>query len=409
MIAGLNQDDNRFHNRSLVLKHIKQRPGITRTDLADLASLTKPAITKIINDCLAKGLIQENKEGASRNKGLFIVEGRFFSIAVYLGRLSITGAVYDIGGKQIMRDELPNGISFYGNDNLSYDARDLVQAMIEKSGIDPDSILAIGIAAPGAVSSSNGTIYNRSVPDLQDRSDIPFNWGKIHLVEFLKESFGVPVFLANNSNLSALAEYWFGKGFGLKTFVQYSVGIGIGAGVIINGKFFSGNDGIAVEIGHTTVDMQGERCFCGNRGCLDTIASFKKIAETYDGKKLLQNDLQLLERLKGIFLRAGEKEPKAMQILADHAAKLAIGAVTLINIFSPEKLVISFNELDGVPAGILLKDIQEHIRRNAYPIISESVEIEMSELGEDIHLLGANALILEHLYQLILDKINMEV
>ncbi len=404
--AGLNQDDSRVHNRTIVLKLIKQHPGITRADLAVQTGLSKPAITKIVNVYLDKGIIQDDKEGSSRNKGLSFAEGVFYGIVIYLGRLSITGALYDMCGKVILREELPKGVAFYGNDNLTHDTRNLIEKIIAGSPVGKEKILAIGIAAPGAVSSSKGAIFNRSLSSLDNRGDIPFNWGKIHLVEYLVESIGLPVFLENNSSLCALAESWFGKGLGVQDFVQYSIGIGLGAGAVLKGELFSGNDGTAVEIGHTTVNLEGDLCFCGNRGCLETVAGFANIVREYDGEVNLPDDAGLTDRLIAIFSKARENESRAVEVIRNHSQKIAIGAVTLINMFSPEKLIISTNELDGIPVRIMLRDIENYIRKHAYPVIAETVEIEVSELGEDIHLHGAYALILEKLYALITEKIE---
>ncbi|MFV0437904.1 MAG: ROK family transcriptional regulator [Desulfopila sp.] len=400
--TGLNQDNSKVHNRALVLKLIKQHPGITRADLAIQTGLSKPAITKIMNAYLDKGIIKEDKVGVSRNKGLIVADGFLYAVVVYLGRLSLTGALYDIGGKVMKREQL-QGVTFFGNDDLAHNTIELIERIIRDCGIEKKRILAVALAAPGAVNSSTGTVYNRSVPALDTRVDVPFNWGKIDLVDIVQERLDLPVFLENNSNLSALAESWFGKGLGIRNFVQYSIGMGLGGGAILDGRLFSGHDGIALEIGHTSVDMHGELCFCGNRGCLETFASFKKIVERYDKTENISDNEGLVKRLTDIFTRAERHEEKAELILRDHARRLASGAVTLINMFSPEKLIISTNELDtaAIPIHIMARDIEQYVRRHAYPVIAERVKIEMSELGEDIHLHGAYALILEHLYSLI--------
>ena len=404
--AGLNQDDSKTHNRALILKYIKQHPGVTRSNLAVLSGLSKPAITKIINDFLSTGILVEDKEGESRNKGLAFKEGLFFAISIYLGRLSITGALYDVAGNVVVREQLPKGITFYGNDNLTYDAKGLIDTLIEKSGVNADKILAVGIAAPGAISNRSGAIFNRSVSFLGGDGNIPFNWGKINLADFLEESTGLPVFLENNSNLSALAESWFGKGLDINNFVQYSVGLGIGAGAIINGEMMTGNDGISMEIGHTTVNFYGKLCFCGNRGCLETEAGFRKLVEEYDKNDTILDNESVILRTAAIFQKAQQNEIYAVNVLREHAYRIASGAVSLINLFSPDKLIVSACDAEGVPLHLIMRDIEFYVRKHVYPVLTDSIKIEYSELGEDIHLHGAYALILENLYPLMESKIE---
>jgi predicted NBD/HSP70 family sugar kinase len=402
--TGLNQDNSRIHNRSLILKLIKTHPGITRKGLSKSSGLSRAAITKIVNPFLENGVIAEEQNSNIRNKGLYFSQGNFYIIAIYLGRLSITGALYDLGGTVLVRKQLPKGVKFYGNDDLPEHSYHLIEMLIQDSSVDKNKILAIGIAAPGAVSFKRGIVFNRSVPLYSSSQHIPFNWGKIHLVEYLEEKIGVPVFIENNSNLSALAESWFGKGIGVKNFVQYSIGLGIGGGAIFNGQLFRGNDMIACEIGHITIQQDGELCFCGNRGCLEAEAGFKRIAELYYQTPQFDDEDILLEKLALFFKNVEQHEEKATALFRVHTHKLAIGAVTLINLFSPEKLIISTNDVGGISLSGLVKDIEIYVRKHAYPVIAETVSIELSELGEDIHLEGAYALILENLYTLLTNK-----
>lgn len=406
--TGLNQDDNKMHNRALILKLIQQNPGISRVDLSNLTDLSKPTITNIVNPFINSGVLVEQDDGRLRNKGLIFKEDTLYIVSIYLGRLAITGAIFDLSGKMILEERLPLGVKFYGNDDLPDHALHLIELLQQKSKLSLDTFLAIGIAAPGAVTIGDGAVFNRSVAADDSNSSVPFNWGKIHLVEFLKKKMNIPVFIDNNSNLSALAEAWFGKGLGVKNFVQYSIGIGIGGGAILNGRIFRGNDNIVCEIGHTTVDIHGEKCFCGNTGCLETVAGFKKIIEKYEEVSTSLPESKVEEKLHEIFKAAEEGDVKARKILKEHAEYLGVGAVSLINMYSPEKIIISVNDLENLPLSILVEEIEAYIRKHAYPIISEKVVVEVSELGAHIHLIGAYALILENLFTLISDKIEVD-
>lgn len=407
--AGINQDNSKVHNRSLILKLIKKYPGITRRDLSTSTGLSKAAITKIVGPFLSSGIISEESDNPkSRNKGLLFTENRFYVIVIYLGRLSITGGIYDIGGSIIARQKSPSGISFYGNDDLPDHSLALIESLIKKSNIRIDKFLAIGIAAPGAVSAKKGFVFNRSISFNGLAKPVPFNWGKINLVERIEDKTGLPVFIDNNSNLAALAESWFGKGVGVNNFVQYSIGLGIGGGAIINGQLYRGNDNIACEIGHVPIQIDGKPCFCGNRGCLETEAGFKRIVEQYYADQTVIGEDQVIEKLKLFFRQVDRGEDKATFLMESHSKIVAIGAVILINLFNPEKLIISPNDVDGINLDRMVKEIEKYVRRYAYPVVSEKVCIESSELGDDIHLCGAYTSILENLYTLILAKKKSE-
>ena len=402
--AGINQDDSRTHNRELILKYIKQHPRITRANLANLSGLSKPAITKITNDLLSLDFIIEDKKGDSRNKGLIFREGIYFCVSLYLSRLSITGAIYDIAGNRVIKERLPKGITFYDNDNLIYDIKELIAILLKKSHISLNSILALGIAAPGGSSSKTGSGYFSASSVYSGAAEIPFNWNKIQLVEYLEETTGLPVFLEDNSNLCALAENWFGKGLDVKNFIQYSVGLGIGAGAILDGELVTGSRGISLEIGHTTVNLYGEKCFCGNRGCLETEAGFRKLVDMFYGYSTEYDSETTVSKTAEIFNRFSQEDPDAVKAVREHAYRIATGAVTLINLFGPEKLIISTNDAEDIPFHSIIKDIEYFIRKHVHPLFANALQIEYSGLGDDIHLLGAYALILRRLYSLILQK-----
>ena len=400
---GRNQTDSGIHNRSLLLKLIKQRPGLTRKELTDISGLTKPAVSNIVNAFLENGVIVENQNGNVRNKGLQFAEGHNYIISMYLGRLAIKGRLYDLSGNVICSKEDTNGISLFENDNLPETCYQLIESIINESNIGRDKIIAVGIAAPYAMSSKNASIYNYSIGYDSSNSPIAFtfNWGRSKLVHYLEEKTNLFIRMENSSNLSALAELWFGKGVGVKNLLQYSIGLGIGGGAIIDGNLYKGHNNRACEVGHTSIVFDGVQCYCGNKGCLEAEAGLKRIVELYDPTTKFSDYESVLSEFQIIMNNARHGEHKALEIISRASRMLGAGAVNLVNMFNPEKLVICTNDINGLSLLPIMEEIAKYIRTNTYSIMEDKIEIEISELGNEIQLLGGYALILENLYPLL--------
>ena len=144
-----------------------------------------------------------------------------------------------------------------------------VQQALDKAEVSLDRIAGIGIGAPGPLNSHTGIIY--APPNLP-------GWENVPVSEQFSKQFHVPIFVENDANAAGLGEYMFGAGHESRDMVYMTISTGIGGGVILDGKIMEGVSGTAAELGHMTVDWHGERCNCGNIGCLERIASGTNIA-----------------------------------------------------------------------------------------------------------------------------------
>src|ERR1700730_17995195 len=135
----------------------------------------------------------------------------------------------------------------------------IVQQALEEAHVTLDQVAGIGIAAPGPLDSRTGIVY--SPPNLP-------GWECVPLRKLFEEQFKVPVFVENDANAAGLGEYLFGAGRGSKNMVYMTISTGIGGGVITDGRVIEGASGTGGELGHMTIDWRGERCNCGNIGCL---------------------------------------------------------------------------------------------------------------------------------------------
>jgi glucokinase len=206
--------------------------------------------------------------------------------------------------------------------------------------------------------------------------------------------------------VSALAEGWYGKGKGIDNFVEYSLGIRIGAGVIVDGTLSGGKNSGAAEVGHTTVDMEGDRCACGNVGCLELYGSFLNLVKNYKRKKRFtgledfnpEEGRELRREISQVFREASLGAGAAEKTIRSLGKILGIGGITLANMFHPEYIFVSSNDMGDIDLEMVTEEIRKAVGKQALSEISREEKVETSGLGEDIHLYGGFALVLQNFF-----------
>jgi predicted NBD/HSP70 family sugar kinase len=407
---GSNSKLVRVHNRALILRIIQQNAPISRKAIAEKAGLTQAAITKITNELIVRGLVIEELEslpnqGFGRKPiGLSINREEFRLISMYVGRTGIQAAICDLSGGILSKIEEYRNIFTDATTSLEGEVIDFLVRLIDTSNLDTTKLLGIAISAPGPINARKGIVHGTPAANVK-RTDAPFDWRSISLAEAVGERFAVPVFTDNEANVAALGESWFGAGVGIDNFVLYSVGIGIGAGVIIDGMLYRGEDDVVSEIGHVTIDYKGPRCVCGNVGCLEIYAGFRRLTERHSGvepgsSSSPQSDdfAAVVKEIEGVFSRAALGEPAATAAIEEICGFLGIGAVSLANIFSPECIIVSGNDTGNADMSLLIPMLRESVRRGAFSVIANKVKVIASSLGKDARIYGGLALVLQDFF-----------
>jgi predicted NBD/HSP70 family sugar kinase len=194
------------------------------------------------------------------------------------------------------------------------------------------------------------------------------------------------VHVENDANLGALSEFVWGAGRGCSSLAYLKLATGIGAGLVIDGQLFSGSGGTAGEIGHTTIDETGDICRCGNRGCLETMASAPAIVG------LVSRSLDQEVELEDLLARAAAGDPVTSRALADAGRHVGVAVANLCNLVNPERIVVGGSI--GSAGELLLDPLRDSVRLRAIATAAEDVEIVPAELGERAEVLGAMALVL---------------
>ncbi len=334
-------------------------------------------------------------------------------LGVDLGGTQIRVAVLQ-GAKLLARASFPTGANPVPNRIISH-IHHVIQQVLDQADARLDQVAGIGIGVAGPLDNRTGVVF--APPNLP-------GWDHVPLRDIFKEHYGIPIFIENDANAAGLGEYMFGAGRGCKDIVYLTVSTGIGGGVIIDGKIMQGASGTAAELGHMTIDLKGERCNCGNIGCLESIASGTAIARRANEAMALgveflaltsnkpERNATLLDRsevpsqecdtasepkqqllidAKAVAQAAEAGVPAACVIIRDAAEGLGVGLVNIIHIFNPEMIILG----GGVAQmGFLLMEpalrmVQERTMRISY----KAVRIVQAQLGIDAGLIGAGALI----------------
>ena len=162
---------------------------------------------------------------------------------------------------EFLKDTIVKTEASKGQEHIVKKIKDSIRHVLE--GVDIEKVKAIGIGSPGPLDIKNGIIA--------EPANLPFV--NFPIVNELFKEFKTQVYLDNDANVATLAEYMFGSGKGSENMVYVTASTGIGGGAILNGKIYRGSTSNALEVGHTTVDISGRRCGCGNNGCVEVLAS----------------------------------------------------------------------------------------------------------------------------------------
>lgn len=387
-------------NIALVTDVIRRHGPISRVEIARQTKLGKSTVTGIISQLLAEGLVREvgsaESSGGRRAVLLALNADARYVLAVKVGPERVTAALADLNAVirkravELTRQKPEEIISFIES---------AVRRVVAETGVEWTRILGLGVVLPGIVDPNTGTSVSSYFLD----------WADMPLRSLLEERLGIHVFLDNDANAMTLAEQWFGSGRGFRNLIGVTLGIGIGSGVIIDGRLYRGATAGAGEVGHITIDENGPVCKCGNKGCLETLAADGAIVrrareelERIKGDHLLLQScggkLDLLTREMVIdAAKAGDELCRAL--ITEAGRHIGTGLATVVNIINPEAIIIGGEA--AVQAGpLLLEPIAEAVRERAFSNLADSLRILPAALGNDGWLIGAAAEVLDEVFKL---------
>ncbi|MFC5464133.1 ROK family protein [Lederbergia graminis] len=381
-----NKDLIKELNRSLVINQIRLNGPISRTTLAKNTNLGLSTITNIVDSLISESYVNEVGAGSS-NGGRKPILLKFNEnigsvIGIKIEPKQIIMAIADFNAK-IMRK-----ISFDLEGNITKKA--MLSKIIDKmesllSTLDKEQKLnGIGIAISGIVNPSKKIL---------DYSPI-LNWKDIDF-QPLEKHFNVPVLIDNDANVFSLAHLWDGVGKVYNHYIGVTFGVGIGAGIVINRTLFRGNYGGAGEFGHMIIERNGKRCYCGQNGCLEMYTSDQYLIQEAADLHLANTDVDSIN-IDTLYVAAENGNKDIQQLLIKQGKNLGVGLKSVINFLNPEAIILGGEGLRGMP---YVKDgILQEVENNFFSGYEKKINVHISDLGDDVWLIGACALVLEEIF-----------
>lgn len=327
-------------NRRSVLNYIRKNGTATKAGLASVTGLTFMAIKKILEELEGLGLIRcdemECKNVGRRAVSYAINENYRYTLGIHINKFVTSIALLDLRGEilQVKRCDMQR--DFQNQSAFLEMLVRSIESVIESAAIEQEKILGIGVGVPGPVDIEKGVVL--TPPNIPMLNYLP-------LKEILEEKTGYPVYVQKDTNVIAFGEYWYGDGKDVRDIAYIDVDMGIGSGLIIDGRLITGANSIAGEFGHITIDINGPLCNCGNRGCLEAMSSGIAVLKELKMQLERETDHPLYKKreqlvIEDVFEMAEKKDLLTISILNKSAFYMGVAVSSLINILDPERIIM---------------------------------------------------------------------
>ncbi len=384
------------HNRNLVLKTIFEHESISRAEIARITSLTRTTVSDIVADFLAGGLVSEIGMGESIGGKspilLSLVEDSRYLIGLDLAHNQFRGAIVNLRGK--IRELVTLPVNSRNGDEALLLVYEILDRLIKAATVP---LVGIGIGTPGLVNIDEGIVVNA----------VNLDWRDLPLARLIQNRYHLPVSILNDSQAAAMGEYTYGQGHTSESnLIAINARHGIGAGIVIQGKLFHGDGGGAGEIGHVVMVPEGGLlCRCGNRGCLETVASAQALVRHAQDIASQPGESQLPPSIQNINLDSIEQAFTGGDVLIRNAVLetghyLGMAISNLVGTLNIQNIVLTGDMVRfGKP---WLEAIRERTNVTTLTRLAQETQIEIGMLGENSILLGASA-VLANNYALLFD------
>ncbi|KGE13382.1 ROK family protein [Sphingobacterium deserti] len=362
-----------------ILKTIFEHRALSVSEIASLVNLSLPTLNNILAELVNDGLIEQKEKGESlggRKPNLYqLCDGVFHILCLEVERFAVRLVVLD-NNNIVIHEGRSYSLSLSKDASEVSQLTAVIQQFVDELNVDWNNINGIGILMPGLVNSAQG------------ENQTFFIAPGFNLQAHLEDVFKKKVFLLNDVKAAALSELNFGAARGLKDVLIIQMDWGIGLGILINGEVYMGHEGFSGEVGHMVFVEDGQLCYCGKRGCLETVASGVALvnraredinqqmptllSERYDVETLLPQD---------IIEAAHAGDQYAIGLIYNLGKNLGKAISYLIQLFNPELIVMSGK---FAAAGTLITlPIQQGIQTYAMNALENSCRLEVSTLGKN--------------------------
>ncbi len=394
MLTG-DQEKVRKVNRSLILNTLRLHAPTSRAHVANITGLTRGTVSNIVNVLIEDGLVFEDKLQDSKIGRPSILLGLRPDggavVGVEIGVDFISVLLTNFVAETLWEIRVQTTLSQSQTEIIGQAEKYIDQALslAKENGLRP---LGIGVGLPGLVNVRQGNLI--MAPNL--------HWKNLPLRLIWNQRFHLPIYIDNEANLSALGEYYFGIARNVDNFIYLTSDIGLGGGIVIDGRLFRGGHGYGGEIGHIQRDPQGEQCGCGRIGCWETQVGPRAVLRRVNKEFQTHHDQSLLDACAGdldnltfdiVVKFALNGNLICRQAIEEVAVNLGEGIADLVNIFNPDLIVIGGAFILG--KDIMHSIIERTILSNALQPSTDNLQIKFSERSTEACVLGAVAVVLD--------------
>jgi len=395
----------RERNLAIVLNYLWEAgQPVSRAHLVQVSGLNKSTVGSLLAQLQSWEFVKETGVSEPRPGR----PGALLDVNPEAGRL--IGAEIGVGFVSVVVTDLKAGVTWrrkietvkgrdmpvtpQDQDQVLEQAEGLVQEAIQQATAGETRLFGIGLGVPGLVDHATGTLL--FAPNLK--------WSNVPLRDMWRKRFGVPVVVENEANAAALGEWMLGVARQVDNFVYLSAGVGLGGGLMIDGKLYGGRGGFAGEVGHMTLEPDGPLCNCGNRGCWEVLigptAIIQRVRQAMvEGQAthllaLCGGDVEAI-RMEHVLQAAEQGEPAILNTLDEVGRYLGIGIANLINTFNPSRVVLG--GVLSLAGPYILPRAQQEVKTRALDVAYQGVEITLSAFKFDACVMGGAALILHEI------------
>lgn len=399
-LTNINNGKMKKINLKVVLNAIRQREPISRRELADLVGLTSSSITNIVSRLLNEGYAVEtgSRESQVGRKPIMLElnSSAGYAIGVELNTSKIICLLADFRAKKVAVRKCETPIH-ENKDRVIERIADLIDEVIVENKIPREKVMGIGLVSAGPYDRENGIMINPP--------NFP-GWYNVPIKSSIEEITHLPTYFEKETVAAAIAESWFGGADETRSLFAINVyQVGIGGGIIIDGQVYHGFRDGAGDIGHMTVDPEGPRCSCGDYGCLESLASGLAVERIVKSEiergynSLLNTNNSKIEsiNLDSILRAAMDGDSLAKSAIEKAARYLSIAISNIINVYSPEMVVIGGDFANKCPHYV--EAAISYARRRIYPPYGNEVKIVASSLGDEQGALGGVGVVFQDFYR----------
>ncbi len=380
-IVKHDQDVIRQHNKQMILDIIKEKRPISRAEITKITKLSPTSVGRIVGELCEQGLVRETElssGGVGRKAIMLDIDPQaVFSIGVDIGKKVVRFGVMEFSGKLLY--ELPVGhtaVETEAGRTIDLIA-DTINRLVREQGLEGSKLIGIGIGVPGVIDHERGVVQYSST----------LGWRNVPLALHIKERTGIDTVIDNDLKVKILAEYLSGSARGSKKTALIELGTGVGSSLIIDGEIFRGGSNSAGELGHTTLDPNGNLCECGKRGCLQTYIDESAIL--HEANRIVEiGDIgQLFEAARG-------DESWAQEIISRTSLYIGIAINNIVCMYNPDAVILSGNMVENYSDIVPL--IEEQCAQVVWEPFRGGFKILASDLKEQSIVIGAASLVLNN-------------